>query len=1004
MIRWLLFTLLCVSGKLILVAQSPVYAHYGVREGLPGNVVYCAVQDYRGFMWFGTDKGLARFDGTQFQVFGMKDGLPDVEVIGLFEDSHRRLWISCFSQKPCYMVDGKLVTANNDTLLSKIHLKNSLSEFSEDESGNIWITDKGEYAFVFDGKSVIYKQFELPGSTVRIEQRGNLFFQLSFPELMEMNSGVHYMYDPLFRERKNALKSIGMSGLKVLIAFTGKLMLIEWQDGKFVLRDSIPQPGGRVAVDRKGHFWVCPTSAGAICFANDQHDLSNPTTYLPEKKVNAVFEDTHGTFWFCTHGDGIYVRSPGKAATFTQTDDLITNKISTLAWDQQGFLLFGDVQGSLYEFKGAKIRRISLTPPENFNRTRQIIPMPDHSRWIATDVGLLHQTGSVVERVPMLTAMKCILAKPGKLWFGDHGHMAYLRDNDQQQVIPVRSFRTTALGDDSEDNLWAGRMEGLYSLGDSFQYNWGDRFPALKNHIIAIQNAGLGRIWVVTIANGLLLASVKNGEITSIDTINRHLQQPIDNIQSLYVEPGVSGRVWMATNSGVYGLEPDDWKVVHYTHQDGLADDDVACVLLVKDTLWAGTVAGLTYLPLREQGGNNDFGTFITEIHYQFGSQQITVPLLDSPTQNRQIVLPADAALITLYFAGLDYRSQGKMEYACIRTSLMPPLQWLTRQNLFTWIGNGFQTVQDSNLISTNSLNFGIALLPGSYQIKVTAVNAKGLYSQWPDQWTIIMRPYWYDTLWFDLLLWSVIGYAVWRMFRIGADYRKLNVEVSDLQLHALQSQINPHFVGNSINAIQQFFYPPNPVAASHYVELFTRLLRRTIFLSEKHFNSFEEELAYDRDYLEMIKLRFGERFQYEIIGIETVPRDLLFPSMLLQPILENATIHGLAPEGPSRLVLQFSFIDKKFQCNLTDNGMGYKAARARSTKHKEHKSKGLELLYKKVAAFNQLYDLGLQLELQDLSELTPPSQGTRVTISFYSAKIIVRLGNLPESGRKNPE
>ncbi len=985
MLRWPLFFLLCVAGKSTLAAQSPSYTHYGVREGLPGNVVYCAVQDYRGFMWFGTDKGLARFDGSHFQVFGMNDGLPDPEVLGLFEDSHHRLWISCFSQKPCYLLNGRFVTANNDSLLARIHLKNSLSEFSEDDAGNIWIAHRGNSVFVFDGQSVEEKP--LPITTIRMEQSGSQFFAVGFPQTMEMNSNVHYIYPLSAKDRSMAFVSMGASGKQFLAALSHKLFLFEWKNGQFVETDSALQTGGNITSDRKGRFWICPKSKGAVCFANDRHNLSNPIIYLPEQKVNAVFEDRHGTFWFCTYGDGVYALAPGKAATFSRADGLITEKITALAWDQQGYLLAGDDEGSLYEFKGYHIRRIPLTPPGTFNRSRQIISLPDLSRWIATDLGLFRQTGSVARQMGTVTALKCILVEPGRLWVGNHVQLGYFPDR-QQQLITISPSRTTTLGDDTEGNVWAGKMEGLYSLRDSFHYNWGERFPALKNHIAAIHNAGPGRIWVVTPESGLLLASVSNGTVTGLDTINRHLRQPIDNIQSLCIEPGLDGKVWLATNSGVYGLDPDDWRVVHYTHRDGLADDDVACVLVARDTLWAGTVAGLSYLPLREQGSNKDFGTFITDLHYQVGTQQLVAQLLDSLPSRHRIVLPPDAAMLTLYLAGLDYRSQGKMEYACVRTTVLPPLHWWTRQNLFKWIANGFEGVRDSNVIGENNLNFGIALPPGGYQIRVTAVNAKGLYSRQPDQWTIIMRPYWYNTLWFDLLLWALLGYGAWRMVRIGTGYRKLNVEVSDLQLRALQSQINPHFVGNSINAIQQFFYPPNPVAASHYVELFTRLLRRTIFLSEKHFNAFDEELAYDRDYLDMIKLRFGERFQYKIAGADAIPDHLPFPSMLLQPILENATIHGLAPEGVSRLVLQFSLAGKKLQCTLTDNGLGYKALKTRPAKHKEHKSKGIELLHKKVAAFNQLYDLGLRMEWQDLSEVSPPGQGTRVTIVFYPEKI----------------
>jgi len=982
MIRLLLFTLLCVFGKPNLAAQSPSYAHYGVQEGLPGNVVYCAAQDARGFIWFGTDKGLARFDGVRFQVFGMKDGLPGNEVIGLFEDSRQRLWIACFSQKPCYMADGKFVTANNNALLANIQLKNSIGEFSEDSQGNIWITDREARAFIFKDTSVEIREF--PTTTARVEQRGNLLFMLGFPRLIELNSRVSYAYDPLLEgDKRMSLVSIGASEHQFLIALTNKLILVDWKDGQFTTKDSILQTGGRVTTDQSGHFWVCPASKGAIFFANSQHDLSNPTVYLPEIKVNAVFEDRQGTLWFGTNGDGIYVRSPGKAASFTQKDGLTTNKITALTWDRRGYLLAGDDGGSLYEFKGHKIHLTALTPPENFNRSRQIISMPDFSRWIATDAGLFQQKGSVIQRISNLVALKCMLAKPGKLWFGNHASLGYISDSQEQ--IRLSPLRTMALGDDTEDNIWAGKMEGLYSLRDTFHYNWGDRFPALKNHIVAIHKAGLGKIWVVTSESGLLLLSVKNGAVIRLDTINRHLKRPIDNIQALYIDSTAGKFVWLATNSGVYGLDPTNWTVVNYTHRDGLADDDVNCVLVVRDTLWAGTVAGLSYLPLREQGGSADFPTFVTELHYQSGTQQMVVHLLDSLFSQNRLLLPPDAAMITLYLAGLDYRSQGKMEYICTRTTILPPIQWWTRHNLFNWITNGFRASQDSNFIDNNSLNFGISLPSGCYKIQVTAVNAKGLSSKHPAQWMIIKRAYWYNTLWSDLLLWGVFIYIIWQLSRIRVDYRKLHVEVAELQLMALQSQINPHFVGNSINAIQQFFYPPNPLAASHYIELFTRLLRRTIFLSEKHFNSFAEELAYDSDYLEMIKLRFGERFHYEITGTDGIPPDLCFPSMLLQPLLENATIHGLAPEGVSNLLLQFSFNNKKFQCRLTDNGMGYNAAKARPARNKEYKSKGLEMLHKKVAAFNELYiDLHLHLEIQDLSQVTPPAQGTQVRISFY--------------------
>ena len=987
-VRFLFLFFLGILSASALPAQSPSYIHYGVSEGLPSNNVYCVIQDHRGFIWFGTDKGLSRFDGTRFQVYGVKEGLPDPEILGLFEDSRQRLWISCFSQRPCYLQNGRLVTAKSDSLLAQINVESSLWGYSEDAQRRIWIAGKTPHVFIFDGKSITKECF--PETVVRVEQLGPLQFGLGTASVMQKDKGVNYLVNP---GAKN-FKSLAVSKSRMLYSLTGQLILLEWRNGQVAELDRIAYTGGRVFKDHKGRFWHCPDSKGSICFDNPGRDLSNPIVYLPQEQVNAMLEDRHGTLWFCTSGHGVYALSPGKAATYTEADGLATNNITALAYRPPGEILAGDDGGNLYKIRGKTIEKTLLGPVNEHNRSRQIIPLPDDKCWVANDEGLYYQHGPTFQKVDYIKgsfgSFKTILADHERIWYGNHNSLGYVNPDRKLTLVTYR--RTTALGRDADGNIWAGRLDGLYSQRDSFQYNWGDSFPALKSRIVAVAEGGPGKLWIVTPDGGLLLGSVKNGALTGVQRIQPYLQQAIENIQSIYIDPAANGRVWMATNRGVYGLQPADWSVVHYDQHDGLADDDVNCVLVARDTLWAGTVGGLSYIPLALQSGSDDFGTFVTGLHYQSAGRPVFLNLLDSLIPaHRVIVLPPDAVMATLNLAGLNYRSQGNLSYECVTTKTLPPMRWWTRANLYTWIKNGFRGIPESTIIGDNNLNFGISFPSGSYQLKITAITTQGAYSRAPDAWTIIMQPHWYNTVWFDLLLWGLIAYAFWLMLHARIDYRKLNIAVSELQLQALQSQINPHFVGNSINGIQQFFYPPNPAAASNYIELFTRLLRRTIILSEQHFNSLEEELAYDRDYLQMIKLRFGERFQYDIIGADQLPGDLPFPSMLLQPILENATIHGLAPEGISRLLLQFSCRNRELYCSVTDNGMGYNASRLRPTnKPVEQKSKGLELLEKKVIAFNQLYDVGLRLDISDLADEETPGlgTGTRGVIAFNPEKI----------------
>ncbi len=159
--RYLFIAIILLASKAS-IAQEPAYIHYGVEDGLPSTLVYHMLQDKKGFLWFATDKGLARFDGTRFKVYTMKDGLPDPEVLYMFEDSQERLWLSCFQKKPCYFQNGEFHTAENDTLLSKSEMKTGIYTFYEDKNSFIWIANRTD-KFCIVKKKVISCYYGIVG-------------------------------------------------------------------------------------------------------------------------------------------------------------------------------------------------------------------------------------------------------------------------------------------------------------------------------------------------------------------------------------------------------------------------------------------------------------------------------------------------------------------------------------------------------------------------------------------------------------------------------------------------------------------------------------------------------------------------------------------------------------------------------------------------------------------------------------------------------------------------
>jgi len=961
-------------------AQTPAYLHYTVRDGLPANLVHIGLQDRQGLLWFGTEKGLATFDGTRFRSFGMAEGLPDPEVLNLKEDRRGRVWISCFRKKLAYRYHGRIFTDQNDALFDSLHITSGVATFFEDLDSSTWVAGQSRNVNVLTQKGArSFSPKHLVAEFSRIEGK---LFAFGTGNIMTVSEDFKTTAVYTF---KNGLGSaispyagVAVAGNRVLYAFADRLILLEWKSGQFHEVCSHKAKVGRVFSDRQGRFWACSLNDGAFCYGYQNSDLSNPTHYLRGKKTTCVFDDSQGTLWFCTAGDGIYALPLNTPMIYDHRSTRLSSEhFTALGRSHDGKLLSGDDEGNFQIWTGDSAQNIALGSLDGYNRCRQIVTTEDNAHWVVTDEKLYRIKDGQSRQAPHRYGPKVVLVQPKLSWVGTFRSLGYYPDNSLDYVDISHSRRTTALGDDDSGNVWAGGIEGIYSQRDTFQKNWGDSFLLLKSRIVNIQNAGSGNLWIVTPESGLLRATTRDGQILSVE---RHAPT-IKNIQSLYAEP--SGNLWLSTNRGVYGLNRNR-QVIHFDHFDGLADDDVNAALFYGDTLWTATAAGLTRLLLRAPNTDSLFPTYIVELRYQQQSHITIRQLLDTLPDKRTILLPSDASLLELSLAGLDYRSRGNLRYECVLTRSLPPWYWCTFDNLIDWAVEGFEAWSDTTWADGGHLKFGVALPAGKYTLQTTALTPGDVRSQKPDICTWIMCPAWYSVVWFWIIFWGTVVFSVFRLLRARAAFYQLRASASQLQLQALQSQINPHFVGNSINAIQQFFYPPNPMKASAYIAIFTGLLRRTLLFSESTFIPFSEELAYDRDYLKMIELRFGEKFKFDIIGADDIPPAMPFPTMLLQPILENATMHGLSPKSVSKLDLLFFVENQHFVCVVKDNGIGWRAAQERKKEtHPMHLSKGIELLRRKIDTLNSLYNIGLTMEMDDLSDRQPSAHGTSVTLRF---------------------
>jgi len=204
-----------------------------------------------------------------------------------------------------------------------------------------------------------------------------------------------------------------------------------------------------------------------------------------------------------------------------------------------------------------------------------------------------------------------------------------------------------------------------------------------------------------------------------------------------------------------------------------------------------------------------------------------------------------------------------------------------------------------------------------------------------------------------------------------------------EAEKRSLLSQMNPHFIFNSLNSIQHFIIQHDEYQANNYLSDFSSLIRRILENSKKNLIPLNEEIATLTLYLEMEKLRFEERFEYHIIRDQNIDyMETTIPPMMLQPFVENAIWHGLMPlESNGVLTITFSRIDGFFHCLICDNGIGREKAARLKEKKEPHASTGMKNVSDRINLLNQLNKKKIELNINDLKNPDGTAGGTLIEL-----------------------
>jgi tetratricopeptide (TPR) repeat protein len=223
---------------------------------------------------------------------------------------------------------------------------------------------------------------------------------------------------------------------------------------------------------------------------------------------------------------------------------------------------------------------------------------------------------------------------------------------------------------------------------------------------------------------------------------------------------------------------------------------------------------------------------------------------------------------------------------------------------------------------------------------------------------------------------------------RINARRRisDMNHKISEITQANLRQQMNPHFIFNTLNSIQYYMYQHDKLATNNYLTKFSSLMRKVLENSQHTSIPLRDELDALILYLELEKIRFKDKFDYQINIDEEI--DIILykvPTMLIQPYVENSISHGLMPcEGKGMIKIDLELKNDYISCIIEDNGIGREAAQVKKMKSdNNHNSLGTQIAASRLDLVNSLYGTSLKIIYTDLKDGNGESTGTRVEIQI---------------------
>ena len=546
-------------------AQALTFRSWQREQGLPQNSVRALAQTRDGYLWIGSEDGVARFDGVRFVSFGLREGLRGGPVRVLFEDSRGALWIGTGGGGLARWQDGRLATFTMPDGLPE----DSITALGEDREGRLWVGTEAGLAVWQNGRFAPLPGGEFKGKSIAA----------------------------LFKDRRGVMW-VGVAGAGVFRFLNNKFNPLADASVQRLLRDP-----HCLLEDKAGRVWVGAGDDYVLCRDGSQWRRYRIPRHLARPYVSALAEEPDGTVWAGSVSEGLFQFKEGRLAAVNASSGLSDNSVTSLLVDREGNLWAG-TGGGLNRVRRSTLLVYGQNEGLGYGAVQGLAeiapgviwagkPGDGLYRWEGRSFSRLGDAGFTQRHPEDITLL---MTRDGSCWAGGGRGLWCFKNPKaaagEMEIAALSGLKVISLAQDRDGGVWAGTREG--EVWRQFQGNWARETNYSQTHPVTamVQDAG-GAFWIGTGGGGLY--RFKQDGRTRFGKSGRLLS---DWVRTLYLDP--QDTLWIGTAGGGLSRWRDDGMVT-FTTQEGLPDNTISQIL--EDSagrLWLGSNRGIACVSKRE--------------------------------------------------------------------------------------------------------------------------------------------------------------------------------------------------------------------------------------------------------------------------------------------------------------------------------------------------------------------------------------------------------------------